>query len=222
MNESVNVDQIACFERIKKEFSGGNNNTSVEDSSFLALCENVERICVDKNYVLQEEGQYSEWLYFVFEGIVREHLVRADGKDITSDFQIGPTGTGSFHSFCSGEKCQYSITTATNIVAFRVECEVFNTLIGEYADLCRWYAGLIRDNYIQLREHVFRMNCTSSEERLRELMRRSPELINCVLSTHVASYLNMTPVHFSRAKNNVLNEMDKVIVKKRCGNRSFS
>lgn len=218
----MNVDQIAFFDSIKNLFSSSGDNICVADSSFFALCENVERICVGKNHVLQKEGERAEWLYFIFRGVVREHLSRADGKDITSDFHIAPAGVGSLHSYCSGTRCDYSITTATNVVAFRIECKTFNTQIGQHADLCRWYAGLVRNNYIQLREHVFRMNCTSSEDRLRALMKRSPELISTVLSSHVASYLNMTPVHFSRAKNNVLNELNDATVKKRCESRNFS
>ncbi len=218
----MNVDQIACFENLRKLFSDRDEKLKVSEDSLLVLCNYAERICVDKNQSLQKEGEHSRWLYFIFEGIVREHLVRADGKDITSDFQIAPSGTGSFHSFCSNTPCDYSITSATKVVAYRIECKIFNELIGTYADLCRWYAEIIRDNYIQLREHVLRMNCTSSEDRLREIMRRCPSLIKNVSSSHVASYLNMTPVHFSRAKNNILNEMNYEPVMKHCDNRSFS
>lgn len=202
----MNPDQQEYLKLLKTKLALRQGRFQLSEQSMICLSEQAERLYCDKNTYLQQQGKHSKWLYVVTEGILREHELREDGKDVTSEFHVGPAGAGSFESYVSNNPCDYSISTVTDATIFRITCAAFYELITKHADLCFWYAGLIRTNYVNLRRRALTMNCTSSEHRLRELIERSPELIEAVPSIHLATYLSMTPVNFSRAKSRILKE----------------
>ena len=167
--------------------------------------QHIELIDFRKNDVLQQKGKIAQWMYTVISGVIREHVVRVDGDDISIMFHEAPVGTGSLHSYHAGEGSLYSLSAVTDGSAYRISCQDFAELLETNTELSMWYAEQLRVNCVKMQKHIIDMTCRTSEERLCYLMSKHPTLVDIVPSYQLASYLNMTPVSFCRSKKKILN-----------------
>lgn len=196
--------QKAFYQFLKENTTDQKGQCALSEKSLREVSENIELVTFRKNDTLQKEGTVAEWMYTISEGIVREHVLRDDGVDISIMFHEAPVGTGSLWSYQEGIGCLYSLSAISDGSAYRIRCDVYADLLETNVDLSMWYAKLLRENCIKMQRHIIDMTCRTSEERLRYLMENKPSLMRRVPATQLATYLNMTPVSFSRAKKSIL------------------
>lgn len=206
----MNACQRDYYE-ILKQSSQAAGKAGLSEKSLVAMAERVELVSYPKNAVLQEGGKVSKWMYQIASGIVREHVLREDGIDVSIMFHEAPVGTGSLYSYENNVGSLYSLSTVTPVSAHRMSCENLSNLLSNNTELSLWYAGLLRENAIKMQKHIIEMTCKSSEERLCYLISERPNLIKQVPSYQLATYLNMTPVSFSRSKSNIMKKKLVVI-----------
>lgn len=206
----LNISQLSFMRMLKNTSAPEYGVRPLSDKTLQELAQYVELIDFKKNDVLQEKGSIAEWMYTITAGIVREHVVRSDGDDISIMFHEAPVGTGSLNSYQTGEGCLYSLSAVTEGSAFRIRCKYFADLLESNNELSMWYAEQLRVNCIKMQKHIIDMTCRTSEERLCYLISKRPKLVEKVPSYQLASYLNMTPVSFCRSKKKIINANTKI------------
>lgn len=177
------------------------------------VAEKVEYVEYKKNGILQTEGEVAEWLYIISDGVVREHALRSDGLDVIIALHERNTGTGSLNSYEENEGCVYSLSAVVAASAYRIRCSDYSLLLERNHELSIWYGKELRQSCVNMQKHIMEITCCTGEERLEGLLRRRSKLFDRVPQYQLASFLNMTPVSFSRAKRKMMRKVGLTSIK---------
>ena len=158
-----------------------------------------------KNEHLTKVGQVEPYFYFVLEGIQRLYFLDK-GLEHVLGFSYNGDFSGMFDSFLHRSPAELNLQAISDSHLLAIKFEDYHTLINRYRKLERWaYQFLVGILVGRLRREIEMLSC-SAEERYRNLLQRSPHVIQQIPYKHLASYLGMTPETFSRMRKKVASE----------------
>jgi len=145
-------------------------------------------------------GQLAKDVAIVVRGLLREHFVLDDGTERTKAFIVERESSGSLADLISGRPSR----------AFIVAEEPTRLLVASYAELRElsatspaWAAlgrAALERLVISKAEREWELLALDAEQRYAAFRARYPGLEARTLGRHVASYLGITPAHFSRLR----------------------
>lgn len=155
---------------------------------------------VPKGTILAREGRRDGNEYFLLSGILRSSALKSDGQDVTLNFYTdGQIVVPNFIRTNDG----ISVMTIEAMVDGRVAVSTS----GNLHELRRRHPSFLAMSSIilsvQFRDRLAQqvMHATlNGREKLEWLRKRHPNLENMVQHSHIASYLGMTNVTFSRLR----------------------
>ncbi len=153
--------------------------------------------------LVSHAGAVEGMFYVVKEGVQRlffEH----DGGEHCLGFSYGHSWSGDYESFISQRPGRVNVQAVTDSVLIGIRYQDLQALYREYPVMER-FGRLLLEEVIQGRlTREIEMITLTAEERYRQLLNRSPHLLQLVAQKDIASYLHMTPETLSRIRAKIV------------------
>ena len=166
--------------------------------------QNIKRIFGQQQFpaktLLVHEGTIAGNLYYIESGAARVWFDH-DGKEITVQFLFEGDFIASIESITSGEKSWYNIETIEPMVAYAITSESFQQKLQEFPHVREFYYQYIQQSLLAYQQRIVSQIKNTPEQRYKELIRKSPDIIKRVPQHYIASYLGITSVSLSRIRN---------------------
>ncbi|MGH1470297.1 MAG: Crp/Fnr family transcriptional regulator [Cellvibrionaceae bacterium] len=159
-----------------------------------------------KNEVLQSENNPVEYMFFLTEGIAREHLIFNDGRDININFWSSPALIGSIFTYKLGVNANTSITMLTPGKYRKIPMQNFLKKIENDKNGSCWVNNILESQNHWLRKRSLLLSHKNAEDRVKDFASTFPGLFKTIPDYHIASYLGITPVTMHRAKTKLLKQ----------------
>ena len=153
----------------------------------------------NKNEMVTEIGQVEKYFYFINEGLIRGFFVK-DGEEFNIGFSYQGDPSGVYDSFHHQSPSQWALETLLPTTGVKITYPDLMALFDEFKVFERWGRMFFTDASIGLGVFIRSLVADTAEEKFRQLMERSPHVIQLIPQKHLASYLGMTPETFSRMR----------------------
>lgn len=175
------------------------------DAIYDWIVDTAEVIQLKKNKVLIDYDEIEDSVFFILDGIMRGTIINRDGVERTLGF--GEAGTLIYSSQCYtlGRPSLKRYISCTPATVLKIPKNVFNAHIDEDHEFCRWIMGALSLAvcYRDLRHEGLNGDALYKYKFIEE---HRPAIIQHVSNKVLASYLNITEVHLSRIKKQMLKE----------------
>lgn len=153
-----------------------------------------------KRYLLLEEGQIADKIYFINKGFARAFYYTRSGKECTSWFMGKGELMISVYSFYTQQPAAENIELLENSELLSMK---WNQLQGIYADFPEYnFTGrIVTEKYYQLsEERTVLLRTLSAKERYEKLILTHPDILQKASQGQIASYLGISPETLSRVR----------------------
>lgn len=153
--------------------------------------------------VISEAGKQENYLYFVTAGVQRIYFLNDTGREATLVFVYAPSFGGIIDSLLLEKPSLYTYETLTPSQFLRASCKDLREIMHVHADVERMVRIGITQTLSGIMERLVEVQCFSSEEKFRKLLKRSPHILQLVPHRYLANYLGIDPTNFSKLLNSV-------------------
>lgn len=165
--------------------------------------EAISNICsevhIPKNKDLQPIGHTCRTIYFVKKGLCRIYYYK-DGLDITESFAFENSLIARVESLFTGKPSKKGIQTLEDSDFIGINSPALFDLYDQFPEIERLFRKIFEAAYVDTVNRIESMQFHTAEERYKELIRNSPDLLQRVPLKHIASYLGITQVSLSRIR----------------------
>lgn len=158
---------------------------------------------VKRKEIITAAGDVEKYLYFVTDGVQR--IVYQDNQDRESTlvFSYPPSFGGSITSFFLQTPSPYFYESLTPSVFLRAPFHAVNECMQKHPCVSEAIRIGITQAFSGLLERMVELQCFSSEEKFRQLLKRSPHILTLVPHKYLANYLGIDATNFSKLMNSV-------------------
>jgi CRP-like cAMP-binding protein len=153
--------------------------------------------------ILTTPGEPERYLYFVAEGVQRVYYFDEAGREATLVFTYAPSFGGVIDSMLLQQPSRYYYETLTPSVFLRTPFTEIQQLMQRYPSV----GALIGTGTAQALSGVLarlaELQCFSSEDKFRSLLKRSPHILQLVPHKYLANYLGIDATNFSKFINRI-------------------
>ena len=153
--------------------------------------------------VLTAAGTIERHLYFVLEGVQRSFYIGKSNMESTIVFTYPYSFSGIADSFLTQTPSIYCFETLTASRFLRTTYQQVDDLATEFPNI---QGVLLRATSFALKgvlERVVELQCFTAEEKFRQLLKRSPHVLNLIPHKYLASYLGIDASTFSKLLGSV-------------------
>lgn len=148
--------------------------------------------------LLTSMGDTERYLYFVLEGVQRGYYVDASGVEATIVFTYPYSFSGVADSFLTQTPSHYFLETLTGSSFLRTTYRQVEDLMERYPAIRQMILKATAFALKGVLERQVETQCFSAEQKFRQLLRRSPHLLNLIPHKYLASYLGIDATTFSK------------------------
>jgi CRP-like cAMP-binding protein len=148
--------------------------------------------------LLTSSGDTERYLYFVLEGVQRGYYVAADGTEATIVFTYPYSFSGIADSFLTQTPSLYFLETLTTSSLLRTTYRQVEDLMERYPAIRQLILKATAFALKGVLERQVEIQCFSAEQKFRQLLRRSPHVLNLIPHKYLASYLGLDATTFSK------------------------
>ncbi|MBK9981031.1 MAG: Crp/Fnr family transcriptional regulator [Saprospiraceae bacterium] len=152
--------------------------------------------------IITHKDSVERYLYFTTKGIQKAYYIK-DGKEFNVAFTYPFAFTCIPESFLTQKPSRYSFECLTESEFLRISYADFIGFVEKHHE----FESLLRKTLIGTLGGVVnryhRILTLSIEERFKDFMKNSPQLINQIPHKEIANYLKIDPTNFSKLLNTV-------------------
>jgi len=148
-------------------------------------------------------GEREKYLYFVIEGIQRVYYFDDQNREATLVFTYAPSFGGVLDSLMMQQPSKYYYETLTPSKFLRTPTQELHALIEQHPSIEKLIRKGITASLSGLLERLVELQCYTSEERFRKLLKRSPHILQLIPHKYLANYIGMDATNFSKLINSV-------------------
>lgn len=153
--------------------------------------------------LITSAGQVERYLYVVLDGVQRVYYEDEQDREATILFTYPPSFAGVLDSFLLQVPSKYYFETLTPSSFLRTSFTQFNNLMQEHHSIDTLVRKGLSGVVGGLEERLVEIQCFSSEDKFRSLLKRSPHILQLVPHKYLASYLGIDPTNFSKLINKI-------------------
>jgi CRP/FNR family transcriptional regulator, anaerobic regulatory protein len=165
-----------------------------------AFARHGTRKIYSKGEFIIREGESERSVYRIDSGLVRVFLL-TEFEEQTIRFGYKNSIINSLSSFITGKPSEFFIDALRKTTVTSISKETFASLVNNDAGSMKSYALMLETLITQQIEREIDLLTASPGERLKRVLKRSPNLFQEVPLKYIASYLRMTPETLSRIRN---------------------
>jgi CRP-like cAMP-binding protein len=148
--------------------------------------------------VLTSAESIERHLYFVLEGVQRSFYVGKESVESTIVFTYPFSFSGIADSFLTQTPSIYYFETLTTSKFLRTSYQQIQELMTEFPGIQRLILKATSFASKGVLERVVELQCFTAEEKFRQLLKRSPHVLNLIPHKYLASYLGIDASTFSK------------------------
>ena len=154
---------------------------------------------IRKNQDLQPIGHTCRTIYFINKGLARIYYFKAE-TDITESFAFENQIIARVDSLFSGKPSRKGIQMLEPSEVVAIPSTPLFHLYDAFPDIERLFRKIFEAGYVDTVNRIESLQFHSAEERYRDLLEKSPDILKRVPLKLIASYLGITPVSLSRIR----------------------
>jgi CRP-like cAMP-binding protein len=181
---------------ILKEFIVGIQALNEEEWSAFASV--WQPFSTKRKTVLTSAESIERHLYFVLEGVQRSFYVGRGSVEATIVFTYPFSFSGIADSFLTQTPSIYYFETLTTSKFLRTSYQQMQELMTEFPAIQRLILKATSFALKGVLERVVELQCFTAEEKFRQLLKRSPHVLNLIPHKYLASYLGIDASTFSK------------------------
>jgi CRP-like cAMP-binding protein len=162
----------------------------------------TERTAKRKEH-LTMAGETEKHLYFVIEGIQRIYYFDEQNREATLVFTYAPSFGGVLDSLLMQQPSKYNYETLTPSKFLQTPFQELYKLMEEFPAIEKLVRKGVTVSLSGVLDRLVELQCYSSEERFRNLLKRSPHILQLIPHKYLANYISIDATNFSKLINNV-------------------
>jgi len=174
--------------------------TELEKHAFVKLWTPLE---TSRKEILTSEGEQERFLYFVLGGVQRVYYFDDQNREATLVFTYPLSFGGVLDAMLMSRPSRYYYETLTPSRFLRASFEEVKTLSETSPSVQQLLQTGTTAALSGLLERMVELQCFSSEEKFRNLLKRSPHILQLVPHKYLANYLGIDPTNFSKLINRI-------------------
>ncbi|AOW20222.1 Crp/Fnr family transcriptional regulator [Urechidicola croceus] len=154
----------------------------------------------NSNDKLCEFGQIPDKVHYLISGVVRIYMITDKGTEYNRTIYSDGNILGALGSLIKNKPSEYTIECLTDCTIIEANYNKIIEISEKYLDVAILHRKFLENFYIHhtnINVELITLNATERYYRLRE---RIPNIDNLISQKHIASYLGITAVQFSRLK----------------------
>lgn len=176
---------------------------SLSDEDFEAFFELFKPFSAKRKEILTYSGTVEKNLYFIIDGLQRMYYSDENGREATILFSYSGNFGGVLDSMMSQRASKFYYETLSPSVFLRASFQQIELLIQTRPAIeILLRKGLI-SAFSGVLERLVELQCFSSEEKFRQLLKRSPHILQIVPHKYLANYIGIDASNFSKLINSV-------------------
>jgi CRP-like cAMP-binding protein len=152
---------------------------------------------------LTKAGETEKYLYFVVEGIQRVYYFDEQNREATLVFTYAPSFGGVLDALMMQEPSKYYYETLTPSLFLRASSSDLHTLMEKFPAIEKLVRKGLTASLSGVLERLVELQCYSSEERFKKLLKRSPHILQLIPHKYLANYIGIDATNFSKLINSV-------------------
>jgi CRP-like cAMP-binding protein len=158
-----------------------------------------ERWSVPKDHQLVRQYSVCDHIYFLESGAVRIYYHK-NGKEVTEWLALENQFFLSLTSFYLRAPSNLTIHTLEPSIVHGIRHDDLMNLADDLPDVGKLLRNMMTGGFIMSQQRMESMHFESARERYENLLRQSPEIIQRVPLSHIASFLGITMETLSRVR----------------------
>jgi len=178
-------------------------NIEISDASYNAFRAIFSPVEFPKNHILAKTGEIHKKFYLLESGVASSQIVNQnDNKHIRTLFTpVSAIANLPSLVFKTPSPTEYLCITDCKLLS--ADFSDFIKMTKTHHDVSISYNRFLEKTYARIEERNTDLATLSSEERYLKLKKRSPNIENLIPLYHIAAYLNITPIQFSRIRKKI-------------------
>lgn len=153
--------------------------------------------------IITAAGENERYLYFVVEGVQRVYYFDDSGKEATLVLTYAPSMGGVLDALLNKTPSRYYYETLTKSVFLRAPYKKIEKLSEEFPEIDQMLKVGLAQTLSGLLLRMAELQCFSSEEKFRSLMKRSKHILQLVPHKYLANYIGVDASSFSKMVNTI-------------------
>ncbi|MBB3837702.1 CRP-like cAMP-binding protein [Runella defluvii] len=151
--------------------------------------------------ILTVANERERYLYFVLEGVQRVYYFDDQSREATLVFTYAPSFGGVLDALMLASSSRYYYETLTPSVFLRASITDLQPLIDTRPDVATLIRLGVTSALSGVLERLVELQTFSAEDRFKQLLRRSPHILQLVPHKYLANYLGIDATNFSKFIN---------------------
>jgi len=152
--------------------------------------------------LLTHAGERENFLYFVTEGVQRVYYLDDEGREATLVFTYAPSFGGVLDALMLNSTSRYYYEALTPSKFLRTTAETLRVAMlhpGIEQMVLKGLSGALSG----VMERLVELQCFSSEEKFKSLLKRSPHVLTLIPHKYLANYIGIDATNFSKLINSI-------------------
>jgi len=150
---------------------------------------------------LFREGKQCTFEYFLLEGILQSTVTNDDGECITTGFYNNGMVLTPHFARTIKDRSVFNVQALSDALVAEMPVTVLDSLRYSFNDIKQFGLKVVEQELLKSIQHDIGFRAMSARQRLLSFRENFPSLENKIPHTIIASYLGITPVSFSRLRN---------------------
>ena len=154
-----------------------------------------------KDFLIKDKKDFNKF-FILTDGIARSATLDDDGKKRTRDIFQPPWIFTSLKNNIQKDDFFFSIEfdCLTDVIVYEGDFLKLKEILPKYPDLVQLYILCLETTLLKFIDNATMFAHLDATERYLSLKKKIPNIENLIQLNHIANYLNITPVQFSRIR----------------------
>jgi CRP-like cAMP-binding protein len=153
--------------------------------------------------ILTQAGSTEKYLYFVIDGLQRMYYSDENGREATILFSYSGNFAGVLDSMMSQKPSIFYYETLSPSTFLRASFAQIELLTETNKSIELLLRNGLLVAFSGILERLVELQCYSSEEKFRQLLKRSPHILQIVPHKYLANYIGIDASNFSKLINSI-------------------
>ncbi|HEU4858326.1 MAG TPA: Crp/Fnr family transcriptional regulator [Chitinophagaceae bacterium] len=172
----------------------------LSDEGMSAFSQGWKHWSTTKDFVLLKENTISDYIYFIEKGVARIYYYK-NGREITEWIALDGQFFLSITSFFQRTPSYLTIQTIEPSHVYGIHHDDLMKLAGEHHEIERLLRKMVTASLILSQERMDSIQFESAQQRYEKLLKTSPQIVQRVPLTYIASFLGITLETLSRIRS---------------------
>ena len=159
-----------------------------------------ESLGLSKMSYVFSQGEKSDSIYVVQEGVLKAFYISEDGKEYIKSFLFAGDTIASLKAL-HGNACSFSLLCLKDCKLLKLPYKHVLENASKDIEAANSVIELLMAFSMKKEQREYEFLCLSAEQRYQNLLKRTPNIHQEVTQNDIARYLGITPVALSRIKN---------------------